>query len=237
MLVRTSLAISALLLVVQPVAAGTILTFDVTGIQNFQDINQAYGDRVAAAADGAGTYGTDDGTYTSNVVVEYGAPDEDPALWTTGYGDLSAVYFNDADGDTTLTARFTADAGYVVDLVRFDIASYASAGRTIQGAQAIDAATNLVLWSIGSTLITGATHLTLAPAVSARDIRIVIDLTGLGTFADDVGLDNVLFAQRVATTPVPEPSVLSMLMLGLPAWVAGRKLRRPGCCMRRCAEH
>lgn len=191
----------SLLLAVVPAFADTVLTFNINGIANFQNINQAYGDRVVAAADLVGTYGTTDSTYTPNVVVEYGSPGEDPALWTTGYGDLTNVYFNDLDFDTTLTTRFTADPGFLVNLISFDIASFLSAGQTIVGAEARDAATNSLLWSIGPTFITGTTHLMLSPNAIANDVRLVIDLTGLGGVSDDIGLDNIRFAQQLAAVP------------------------------------
>jgi hypothetical protein len=121
----------ALLLAASPAAADTILTFDVLGITNHGNINQAYGDRVAGPADASGSYGTDGLGFTPNVLVGYGTSGEDPALWTTGYGNLTNIYFNDADNDTTLTTRFTADAGYLVNLVSFDIASFINGGRSV----------------------------------------------------------------------------------------------------------
>jgi hypothetical protein len=225
-LLKVAIVLGSLVLTVAPAFADTILTFNITGIADHQDINQAYGDRVAAGVDLVGTYGTTDSTYTPNVVVAYGAPGEDPALWTSGYGDLTNIYFNDADGDTTFTTRFTADPGFLVNLMSFDIASFIDAGQTIAGAEARDVATSALLWSIGQTDVTGSTHLMLSPNAIANDVRLVINLTGLGSVSDDIGIDNVRFAQQLAdTTAIPEPATLSLFGLGLAALGANRKRR------------
>lgn len=219
------IATALLLCAAFPATAGTILTFDITGIADHQNVNQGYGDRVTGPTDAVGSYGTNNGIYTPNVVVGYGATGEDPALYRAGYGDLTNVLINDTDSDTTLTTTFTADAGFLVNLVSFDIASFINAGQTIRGARVLDAGNNSVLWSVGSTFITGATHLSLAPNVSASSLLLEIDLTGLGGLSDDIGLDNILFEQAAAPVPtVPEPTTLSMLGFGLVA--VARKYRQ-----------
>jgi hypothetical protein len=153
--------------------------------------------------------------FTPNVVVDYGTPGEDPALWTTGYGDLTNIYFNDADGDTTLTARFTADAGYLVSLLSFDLASFLTAGQTIQGFTIRDVGANTVLFSQGSTFITGATHNSFSfTGVTANTLELVVNLTGLGGVSDDIGLDNIRFSQAAAPGVVPEPATWAMMLLG-----------------------
>lgn len=199
-----------------PAAASSILTFNVTGISNSQAINQSYGDRIAGPSDAVGAYGTDNGQYTPNVLTVYGAAGEAPDLWTTGYGDLTNIFFNDTDSDTTLTLTLLADAGFQVSLLSFDIGSFVTAGQTIQGARVLNAATSAVLWSVGSTFVPHTSHLNLAPNVSANSLMLEINLTGLGGVSDDIGIDNVQFSQSAVTAaPVPEPATLSLLGIGL----------------------
>jgi hypothetical protein len=224
---RTVLIAAAALAMAPAAASATVLTFDVTGgVSNFENVDQAYGDNVAAAVNAAGTYGVGAEGFTPNVTVAYGAPGEDPALWTTSYGDLTNILFNDADGDTTLTVRFTAAAGYLVDLYGFDLASFVNAGQTIQGLTVRDVGANVTLFSQGSTAISGATHnaFSFATALSASDLELVVNLTGLGGASDDIGIDNIRFGQSAIPTGVPEPQAWALMILGFGA--AGALLRR-----------
>jgi hypothetical protein len=210
-------------------AGATILTFDMAGgVSDFELAPQAYGDNVTASTDPAGhSYGVGAEGFTPNVTVAYGAAGEDPNLYTTGYGDLTNIYFNDADNDTTLTATFTAGAGYLVDLYGFDMASYVNAGLTIQGLKVFDGA-NAVLFSQGPTAISGATHNSFAFATPLRaaELRLEVDLTGLGGVSDDIGLDNVRFGQAAAPSVggVPEPASWALMIAGF--GMAGAFLRR-----------
>lgn len=222
-----NLFIAAALALAPSAANATILIFDVTGgVSNHGNMPQTYGDNVTAAIDGLGHgYGVGAEGFTPNVTVAYGTAGEDPALWTTGYGDLTNILFNDADGDTTFTTRFTADAGYRVDLHSFDLASFLTAGQTIQGFTIRDVGLDMVLFSQGATVITGATHNTFNfTGVSANSLEIVVNLTGLGGVSDDIGMDNVRFGQSLVTTGgVPEPTTWAMMLLGF--FGAGAALR------------
>jgi hypothetical protein len=215
-----------------PVSA-TILTFDVAGgVSNFKPLVQTYGDNVVASPDGNGhSYAFGSEGATPNVTIQYGTPGEAPALWTTGYGDLTNIYFNDADGDTTFTTTFTADAGFLVDLYSFELASFLSAGQTIMGLTVTDLDTMNVLYSQGSTALPGSGqgHLDIdfGSPLSANRLALVIDLTGLGGVSDDIGMDNIRFGQRLETVgAVPEPASWAMMIAGF-GLTGGAMRRRP----------
>ena len=179
-------------------SANVILTFDHNPTLDFQDIDQSYGDRVTESPDLLGhAYDITSGS-TPNVSVTYG-PNQ-TRIWTTGYGDLENVLFNDLDGDTSLQIELTADAGFEVGLFGFDVASFVAAGLTIEDIQVRDGNGN-VLYSAGSTLIPGTGHndFDFTSGLFAGTLIIDIDLTGLGDNSDDIAIDNVSFSQRVET--------------------------------------
>ena len=202
----------ATILVVSATSGGfgdVVLTFDHNPIANFLDIDQDYGDRVTSSVDANGhmydiILGNGLGT-TPNVETTYG-PGGDPALWTSGFGDLTNVYFNDDDFDNSLQLTLAADPGFQVGLFGFDVASFLAAGQTVQGIEVRDGDGNS-LWSIGSQLITGPgghNDYDFVGGLFASSLTIDIDLTGLGNLSDDIALDNVHFGQQVVA--VPEPS-------------------------------
>ena len=88
-------------------------------------------------------------------------------------------------------------------LLGFDVASFIDAGQTIEGLQVRDGNGN-VLFSSGSTLISGTEHndFDFPEGLFAEVLVIDVDLTGLGVQSDDIGIDNVHFAQRAAAAPV-----------------------------------
>jgi hypothetical protein len=211
-------------------ASATILTFDEAGgVTNSEALDQTYGDRVTMSPDVLGHgYGVGAEGFTPNVLVSYGAAGEQPDLWTTGFGDLTNIYFNDTDNDTTLTVRFTADSGFLVNLYSFDMASFVNAGQTIQGFTVRDVGANSVLFSQGSTLISGSTHnnFNFATALRANDLELVVNLSGLGGASDDIGLDNIRFGQS-AVAAVPEPATWALMILGFGGAGAMLRRRRP----------
>ncbi len=209
-----------------PVTASTVLTFDVAGgVTNFQAVPPDYGDNVAGTPQSGNAYGfVDDGLgFTPNVVAAYGAPDELPALWTTGYGDLTNVYFNDQDSDTTFTLTLAAASGFDATLFGFDIASFSSGGQTIAGLRVLDGRGD-TLFSQGSTVVPGSGtggHATLdfgPDGIRARVLELVIDLSGLGMRSDNVAIDNFVFAQVV-----PEPGTGMLVGAGLLAIALRRR--------------
>jgi hypothetical protein len=179
---------------------------------------------VAGSPQAGHSYGVGPEGFTPNVTVVYGAAGEDPALWTTGYGNLTNIHFNDADGDTTFTITFAADAGFNVQLHEFDLASFLDNGQRIQGFTVLNSGGTAV-FTQGPTDISGSTHNNFDIGVSDTRLQLVIDLSGLGPVSDDIGIDNIRFGQTaVPTSPVPEPGAL--LLIGMAAAMTLGRLRR-----------
>lgn len=198
--------------------ASTVLTFDVAGgAVNFAPVPEDYGDRVSESPQSGHFYGfVDDGLgFTPDVRVDYGAPDELPRLFTTGYGDRTNVYFNDRDSDTTLTLTLASDPGSRAVLLAFDLASFSALGQTVPGLAILDGR-GTTLFSQGATFVPGSLsggHSTvdLGPdGIEGSTLTLVIDLTDLGMRSDNVAIDNVVFAQVV-----PEPGTALLVGLGL----------------------
>ena len=123
---RFTLAFALLTSLVSLANAQVTLTFDQSGgVIDSILIDQTYGDRVVSSPDSNGhTYGgiTPDSSTTPNVEVSYSALD--PNLWTTGYGDLTNVYYDETDFGDGFSLTLTADAGFEVGLFGFDAAAF-----------------------------------------------------------------------------------------------------------------
>ena len=204
------------------------LTFDDDGtVTNSEAIDQAYGDRVTASPDTNGLlYGPIAGGGAPNVEVSYQGLV--PDLWTTGYGDLVNVLYNEADGDGLLQVTLVADAGFEVGLLGFDAAAFGDS-LDVPGIDVADGSGN-VLFASGPFTLLGAftsggtpshNDFDFSGGLFAQEININVDLTGLGGASDNVGLDNIVFVQRV----VPEPATAGLLALGGWAALAGRRRR------------
>jgi hypothetical protein len=197
-----------------------VLTFDVTGISNFQPVNQAYGDNVTAVAMGAFSYGADHG-FTPDITVSYG--DTNPALWTTGYGTLSNVLFEDQDFTGVLNVNLLAAANYEVKLHSFDLAAFTTVFSTdpvITSVRIFDAA-NVELFSVFSLSVSRATFtpFMFSTPLQASSLRIEVDARNLTNLNDDIAIDNIAFSQALA----PEPSTSVTLLAGLILLVRRRK--------------
>lgn len=195
----------------------TVLTFDVDPpVGDHENINQAYGDAVTMTTmPGNLQYGEDGEGFTPNVDVAYGPAGADPALWTSGYGDLSNILFKDADGFDYLQVTFTADAGYLVELHSWDMSAYGgafSADPTIDSVRVLDSDNNELL-SLSDVTISETIHTSFDysgdPFVD--DVLILEFNSGnLGGLSDDIAFDNIVFAQRV----IPEPGTILLVVLG-----------------------
>ena len=194
------------------------LSFDQSGIFDSIPIDQAYGDRVVSSPDvNNHAYDIVGLATTPNVEVSYSALD--PRLWTTGYGNLTNVYFDETDFSNAFSLTLDADSGFEVDLLGFDVAAFGGIDISVPEIEIRDGDSN-VLFSQSSALISGSTHTSFdfLDGISANSLTIEIDLTGLGGASDNIGIDNVSFVQEA----VPEPS--SLLILGVA--VAGIACKR-----------
>lgn len=204
-------------------APATVLTFDITGISNFQNMNQGYGDNVTSTSAGSFSYGVGAEGFTPNVTAQYGTLD--PALWTTGYGDLANVLFEDQDASGILTITFTADAGYNAVLHGFDLAAYTTAfsnDPTVQSITVTDGGANTYYSQTNGVVSrTGHTGYDFsANPIAGSVLKISIDARNLGSLNDDIAIDNIRFSQQA----VPEPATMAALGLGLAAMI--RRKRR-----------
>ena len=205
-------------------AQATLLTFDVDGIAPGQIIDQDYGDRVNGTSDVVGDYGQGAEGTTENIVVDYGTVS--PSLWTSGYSDLTNVFFDNADGQGPLAITLTADAGYQVLLYEFDLGSW-STNSTVPAIQVLDQ-DDTVLYSVTSELIlfNARTNFSFNGPLSGQTLRIIIDQANLGGASDNVGIDNVRFGQTSPTAPIPEPATMTLLGLGAAALAIRNRLKQ-----------
>lgn len=177
----------------------TELIFDIAGTGNFSSIDQGYGDRVTTEVMGNFTYGGSGG-FTPNVEVSYGPERAQPTLWTTGYGDLSNILFEDLDNFGILEVTLTADPGYQVSLHRWDMAVFSgdfAQDPVIDRVQVLDEQGNALfdqeMVTISKTTRTQFDH-TAAP-LTASTIVLRFESGNLGSLSDDVALDNIVFSQ------------------------------------------
>lgn len=211
-------------------AAATVLTFDVAGLMAGISLDQAYGDRVTSTSDAAGSYLIGAEGATPNVGVDYLG--SDPKVFTTHYNELVNVFYNETDGSDLVGFVLTADPGFDVTLSSLDIGNW-GVSVTLPFVRVLDGGGTelfrqddvaLADWS-GSSLALSFS------GVTAALLRVEIGLTGLAGNSDNVGLDNIRFAQNPpGVAPVPLPGGLALLIGGLA--MLGAIIRRralPGC--------
>ncbi len=196
-------------------AGATILTFDQGTVFNFQVVSQDYGDDVEATLEATFGYGVGAEGFTPNIQLSYGnSLPGNSQLWTTGYGDLTNILFEDADFTGVLEVTLTADTGFLVELFEFDLAAFSSAfvsDPTIDAVTITDG-TSTLFQQLSAT-VSRTTHTTFdftAAPLTAGTILIQIDARNLGSLNDDIGIDNIRFGQVV-----PEPSTALIFATGL----------------------
>jgi PEP-CTERM motif len=240
--INRRLAICALALLMAmafgaPVTA-TILTFDqvrgaatgnpVIPTVSGRDPPLDYGDRVTGnvmdVPGGQFTYGVAGEGFTPNVTTELFSGARSPlgngvSLWEDGYGDLSNVLIANNFANF-LAVRFTADTGFQAGLFGFDLAGWPNADYLINGITVIG--DGVVLFSQNNVLIEGDFNgprfstFSFADGLFASDLVLTIDFSNLNAGQhDNIGLDNVRFAQDMPPAAVPEPTTLSLLGIAL----------------------
>jgi uncharacterized protein (TIGR03382 family) len=212
--------------VVASAAQATLLTFD-TNTANGVDLPENYGNRVASVLQDGFTYDDSLGL-TPNVTVDFAtALGGRPRTWTTPFGDLTnIIYAPQSSGELRVT--LTADDGWFVDLRGFDLAGWPNTDYTINGVRILTDG-NFAL-DTGALLVRGATPDELSrrhtsfdftdAQFRASEITIIIDFANIAAGSqDNIGLDNLLFAQTIIPGPGTAPA------LALLALVAARRRR------------
>lgn len=193
-------------------ASATVLTFDIGSAVSGLNIPQAYGDRVTTAVSGSFSYGTAGG-FTPNIVLDYSASSQpNLQMWVAGFSDLTNVIENETDGDNGYTIKLTADAGFLVRLDGFDLGNYGGQ-ITVPGLRIEDGQGTVLFSRVAFTLaISTQPHqdYDFPGGLSASELNIFVDTTGLDSASDNVGLDNIAFGQ----TAIPEPSAFAFGVIG-----------------------
>lgn len=218
-------------------SSATVLTFDM-GVTSGTQVIQSYGDRVGLANPGNFTYGTAGGP-TPNVVVDY-----TPVLILSRdpfyrYGDLDGVLYRQAGQNSNgiIEILFTADPGYMVCLLSFDLAARVNflsdppqqEDLPVKSIRVEDGPANVLYQKVftfnnpdplaiipGTLPLRHNTYDFTAAPLTAQQIRIRIDTNFATGKIDKFGIDNIVFCQ--VQIPTPGAGALlagSMLVAGL----------------------
>ena len=228
-------AAAAVFLGAGTLAHGSILTFEITDSANYDltenfpegyDIDQTYGDRVAASSAVNGTvtfnYGLGAEGYTPNVVVEYGPGSiltGNPRLWRYDYGNLDRVLYQGSsilNGQGTdydyLTITFRADAGYDAILYGFDLGGWMG-DYTINSVSVYNYQFNGFFPTLNrvfydpNALVAGPgsptpTSYQFGTPVRANIVTILIDANNVPDPDNwNIGIDNIRFGQGIDEDP------------------------------------
>ena len=201
MKIAQACGIAGVLVVMSGGATGTELTFLIDGLSNFALMPGVYGDRVVMLDDGVYHYDEHGEGFTPNVEVSYSdSVGQSPAYWQSGYGDLTEVYFEDADGIGLGEIVLTADYGYEVVLYGFEMAAYSSAfssDPTIRSVS-VGGCSSVPLFEVIDPVISETTSTAFDfsdQPLQAREIRVMFDSSNLSGLSDDICIDNLRFGQ------------------------------------------
>ncbi len=200
------------------VSRATILTFDIPGLIDWQEIPGAYGDNVTSLYDGLGYYEQGAG-WTPNITVDYRTFDlsdnstrtDKLDYWSTGFGDLEDIAYSTAQGCMG-EISLVPEAGWSVVLDGFDLGGYGD--QPDQTVRLVDE-NYQVLLDYSPIDIMGGGHNAFAPSLThAGTVRIQFGPSW------NTGIDNVHFYQ------VPEPATLALLGIGAVAAMCARRRTR-----------
>lgn len=195
--------------------AATVLTFGTTSAG--VPLPAGYGDRAPA---------------TPNISVSYFAAPSDLRLWSSGYGSLSGVLYNEPEENSKFGIRFVADPGFLITLSSFQLAGWPSTDyssgvdvRVLQDGVAVFSQTDFLVKGSSAPRFSQ-----VDPAATGTEVILEINVR-LGKESDNIGLGNVVFSQsRVVKPPVdptiPEPSSMLLLLGGGVALAIPRVLNR-----------
>lgn len=209
---------------------GSVLTFDIAGMGNYDDIPAAYGDNITATTDGGFSYGQGNG-FTPNIVVDYATLNTSTGAvvatnldwWNNDYGDLQGVAFP-VNGSSIAELTLSAAPGFLVRLNSFDLAGYNHWDHPNSQVRILNGAGQVVLDYSPVTIegdANGPQHSTFLPNLVGSTIRIRFAYNDW-----NIGIDNVNFDELAGNpTGIPEPGtwLLSAAGLSMLALVRNRR--------------
>ena len=164
----------------------TVLTFDVAlPITEFENIDQRYGDRVSQVNMPFNfQYGHHGEGFTRTSAIDYGPlvpVNADPALRTTGFGDLTNVLIKDNDSAPTLRITFNAILhSETVLLHGWDMAALSSAFTSdpvINSVRVVGPGTNGTQWfSATNVSISRTTHTRFEFPQPIEDFQLILEI-------------------------------------------------------------
>ena len=225
MLIRS---IAALPLVAARIAGAqpTTLTFASFPSTALHAGDGAYVDGPTA---GGFTY-TGTGGFTPHVTAAFGsqtaAAGSGMFTWNAGYNDLVGVIYGAINGGATTTevaelaVTLSADPGHVATLESFDIGNWGAAVN-LPYVRVVDETGAILFEDLHVDLNPNTSpdekNYVLSPAPQGQILTLEISVAGLGTIADNVGIDNLTFGEL----PTSAATLGSVYCTDAPASEAG----------------